>query len=609
MPVTKEIAACDNVVQALEEAARAFSNKTCQFFKDVTKKPGEYKHRRTFREYYSLVQKVAIGLVRDRLEPGAYVCILSENRPEWNVFDHAVLMNHCTTVGIYTNDSREILRYKLNDTRSPVILVEDKKQLDKILCIPAADVPDLKRIYVLDAEGIEVDDARVLKHAELLDEAHHMEGEAWIELERRITAVRSSDVARLVYTSGTSGDPKGVMLTHGNMMSNVVASTQGADLREDDVLITYMPESHIFQAIFSLGILFVGACQAFSYRKTMGVDLGQVRPTVFPGVQRVWAKVHSALEVQMGSGLPRILRAIAPRLLARIIQKKIGIDNVRRFFTGASKLEPYTFEFFKNFFGHEILLGYGISETIIVSVNTVEEHRFGSSGKPVPGTTVRAVDIERNTLPAGEVGELALRGPSVFAGYLNNEEKYKQVVDEEGWYYTGDRGYVDEDGYVFVLGRAGFRVKFSDGEYHDLEAIGARLLGHTKLISQIAVFGEGKDYPVAVVSLTDEEDDLRLIAADLGVPYTNPLEFAYHNKVVEACKKEFAQACVNLREVDHAPAGEVIRKAIYIRPMSEDNSEKTPTAKTRLTHILTKYEDVILNMYDADDTFVVHRVE
>jgi long-chain acyl-CoA synthetase len=220
---------------------------------------------------------------------------------------------------------------------------------------------------------------------------------------------------------------------------------------------------------------------------------------------------------------------------------------------------------------------------------------------------VKVVDDKHKEVQSESVGEIVMRGDNVFVGYHNKMDKYKAVMDAAGWFYTGDRGYVDKDGFVYVLGRAGHNVKFADGEHHDLEEIGSRVIGYTKYISQIAIYGEYKDYPVAVVSLTDEEDDLKRMANEIGVAYSTRNEFAYNEKVIDVCKKEIALACETLRQKKEVQPIEDVRKVLYIRPMSEDNNEKTPTQKTRLNLILQKYEPQIQNLYESEEAFVVYK--
>jgi len=606
--IPQELLDAPNMVAGLAVSAKLYGDHVCQIFKDDSKQPGEYKHKRTLREYYDMARDLACGLIVEGAQPGYHISILSENRPEWNLLDHAILMARCTTVGIYTNDSIDIIQYKFEDTQSWAIVVEDKKQYDKIASIKSAEVPFLKKIILLDKEGVDLSDQRIVLYDDLLKKGREAGENVRKELDERIASIKPGDIIRLVYTSGTSGRPKGVMLTHNNLKKNVESGAQSVEIVHDDILISYMPESHSFQTFLSQCMLASGGCIAYSFRKTLISDLPQVRPTLFAGVQRVWAKIQSGLEAKISSGLPKILSMIAPGFLAKSIKNKVGIDNVRLFVSGAGRLEPYTFDFFQKVLGVTIYLGYGLSETApVISVNQVQDHRFGSSGKPIKDVDVKIVDEDRNEVPIGTTGEITARGPNVFVGYHNNMDKYDAVIDKDGWFYTGDRGYMDKDGFLYVLGRAGHRVKFADGEHHDLEEIGARILGYTKYIAQIAVYGEYMDFPVAIISLSDDEDDLKQISADLGVPFTSVNEFAYNAKVVEAVRKDFEQACQKLRDNKEVTPIEDTRKALYIRPMSEANNEKTPTQKTRLAAILQKYEPQIKDLYKSNETFMVHK--
>lgn len=610
MKIPEELLNAENLVQGLGIAVKHYGDNVCQMYKDETKEPGRYKHKRTLKEYYEIVKQLSCGLIAEGLQPGDHVSILAENRPEWNLMDHAILMIRGITVGIYTNDSIDIIHYKFDDTKSVAIVVEDKKQLSKVLKIPAAEAPALKKIILVDPAGVDVKDARIVLYSDILKKGQTAGADVKKELEKRISEIKPSDVIRLVYTSGTSGKPKAVMLTHTNIKSNVNSGGDAVEIVGKDILISYMPEAHSFQTFLSQCLFLSGGCIAYSFRKTLINDLPLVRPTLFAGVQRVWAKIQSGLESKISSGLPKILSIIAPKFLAKMIKEKAGIDRVRLFVSGAGRLEPYTYDFFKKVLRVTIFLGYGLSETSpVISVNTDKNHRFGSSGKPVAGVEVKVVDEERKEVKIGETGEIVARGPNVFVGYYNKMDKYAEVMDKDGWFYTGDRGYLDKDGYVYVLGRAGHRVKFADGEHHDLEEIGARVIGHCKYVAQIAVYGEYMDYPVAIISLTDDEDDLKRMASEIGVAYTTRDEFAYNSKVVEICKKDFLNACETLRKNKEVQPIEDVQKGLYIRPMSEDNNEKTPTQKTRLNFVLQKFKNQCVALYDSADNFVVHMPE
>jgi long-chain acyl-CoA synthetase len=611
MSVQKKIAESSNLAEAVRIACELFPDLDAQMYKDDAKLPGEFKYRRTFRAMYQEVITLGRALIEIGVTEGAMVSVLSENRPEWNITDFANLHNGFTTVGIYTNDSIEHIEFKMLDTQSAVLFIEDKSFLEKVLEIPAANIPSVRHIVIYDTAGIDIKrDPRLMSYSELMERGRSSGESARKELDRRAAGLSLKTLARLVYTSGTSGNPKGAMLTHGNLLSNAADSTDSVDMQPRDVLISYLPEAHVLQTILTLDTLLCGGCLGYSFRKTLTSDLPQLRPTLFPGVQRVWAKIHLGVEKMISSVAANLPEGTGPAKIAEMIRAKLGLDKARILVSGAGKLEPYTYDFFKNKIGLTIFLGYGLSETSpVICVNNERFNRPGSSGRPIPEVEVKIVDERRKELKVGEIGEIATRGPNVFVGYYNQQAKYHSVMDGQGWFYTGDRGYVDVDGYVFVLGRAGHRVKFSDGEHHDLEEIASRFMNYTRMLQQIAVVGEGKDYPVAIVSMTDEEDDLRMIAARLGVPYTNRNEFAYDLKAIAACRDDFEQARKKTLEIDKVSNVEDIKKALYIRPMSEDNGEKTPTQKTRLNFIHDRYKDKIEELYISEESFLVYNPE
>ncbi|HOY62690.1 MAG: Long-chain-fatty-acid--CoA ligase FadD15 [bacterium ADurb.Bin236] len=591
------------LTELVRVAAEEYRLKTLQVFKDETKAPGKYSRARTYEQFYRRAREVACGLLRDGLRPGGVVCLMSENRPDWNVADFAILMNGCATAGIYTNDTAEHIKYKLNDTGARAIFIEDAKLLKKLATISPKETPALERVYLMDSRGVDIGyDERIVLFDALRRAGADAEVEAGVELDARAAAAVPSDLARLVYTSGTSGNPKGVMLTHANLLSN--AACAGSRLgygAEDDLLINYLPESHIFQTFLTLAAMMSGVAVGYSFRKTLTFDLPELRPTHFPGVQRVWAKIKEGIEAFRA-------QEVGPRLSAPALLRKFGMDRVRWFLSGAVKLDEFTYDFFKKELGVTIYEGYGLSETSpVIGLGSAAANKRGSVGLPLENLEVRIVDEGRNGVERGHPGEIAVRGPSVFVGYLNHEEKYREVVDARGWFYTGDRGYLDDDGFLYVLGRAGHCVKFSDGEHHDLEAIGFRVLGYTKILRQIAVNGEGRDYPVAILTLPEDEDDLRRIAKQLGVEYSNRIDFAYHPAVTAACRIDFESGLAEFSAKEKVPAVEVVRKALYIRPFSEEYGEKTPTSKLKLSGVLAKYKKQIDALYESDETFMIHK--
>ncbi len=611
MAVPEKIANAVSLNEAVRIACEEYKDLTAQKFKDESKLPGEFKHTRTFAEMDEHIGALACAICGLGVTEGAMISILSENRPEWNITDFANHRNACATVGVYTNDSVGHIKFKMIDTQSEILFVEDKKQLDKVMEIPQDEIPSVRHIVVYDTAEIDLAaDKRLIAYGALLDGGREAAKNVRDEVARRSSGTTLKTLARLVYTSGTSGNPKGAMLTHGNLLSNTIGATTYIDMRPNDSLISFLPEAHVLQTILTLCALLSGAMLGYSFRKTLAGDLVELRPTLFPGVQRVWAGIHTNIEKKISHGLPQFIGSVIPEQFAKVIRNKAGIDKVRYFLSGAGKLEPHTYEFFRDKLGVLINLGYGLSETSpVISVNAEGQHKYGSSGKPIPKVEVKIVDAERRELPRGSVGEIAARGPNIFVGYYNQEAKYRSVVDSEGWFYTGDRGYLDEEGYLFVLGRAGHRVKFSDGEHHDLEEISSRFIAHTRLLQQIAVYGEGKDYAVAIVSLNDEDEELKSIGQLHGVPFTNRRDFAYNDKIIGLCRAEFEQVRRTVLQESKVPAAEDIKKVLYIRPMSEDNGEKTPTQKTRLNFIHDKYKAQIEELYQSDDTFMVHVVD
>lgn len=475
------------------------------------------------------VRHLSLGLLELGVRAGDRVAILSENRPEWAFVDFACLAARCADVPIYPTLPARQAEYILRDSGAVVIFVSSQAHADKIAEIREG-VPALRQVVAFDhgvtGEGLlHIDDVVARGRAA---EARHPDWRAQAE------AAEPGDLATLIYTSGTTGHPKGVMLSHGNITSNVVASLQLLPIGTGDACLSFLPLSHIFERMVGHYTMF-HAGVVINYAESMetvGPNMAELRPTVVASVPRVYEKVHAkTLETAMaGSSLRRAIflwaqatglqwadlkvagqkvpamlglaRLVADRLVFAKLRAKLG-GRLRYFVSGGAPLAPEIARFFYAA-GMPILEGYGLTETSpVITVNRLDALRFGTVGQPIPGVEVRI---------AGD-GEILTRGPHVMMGYYNNPDATREAIDEDGWFHTGDVGLIDEDGFLRITDRKKDLIVTAGGKNIAPQPIEA-LLKQNPFISNAVMLGDRRPFPIAL--LVPDFDRLRTWAQGAG---------------------------------------------------------------------------------------------
>jgi long-chain acyl-CoA synthetase len=429
-------------------------------------------HRLTYEEVFDRVWAVAGGLSRAGLSRGDRAAILSDNRPEWALADYACLLSGVVDVPIYSTLIPSQIRYILNDAGVRLIFVADREQMEKVLEI-RDDLPELRQIVVFDPPAGDLPEGVRAWRDFLAEGADALAGGSEAGFRADALSAAPGDTATILYTSGTTGDPKGVMLSHNNLTSNIRAASQVLPLDHQDTSLSFLPLSHVFQRMVDY-LLFHKGCTIVYARslETVPEDLKLVRPTIVVSVPRLYEKVYARVTSATGAkgalvgwarGVgrrwadyrlagkepPASLRlryALARRLVFSKISDAVG-GRLRYFVSGGAPLSPEINTFFFSA-GIMILEGYGLTETSpVTNVNTPRdfpaEFRIGTVGKPVPGTEIRIA----------EDGEILVRGPQVMKGYYNRPADTREAIDEEGWFHTGDVGELDEDGFLRITDR------------------------------------------------------------------------------------------------------------------------------------------------------------
>ena len=545
-------------------------------------------------------EEIAAGLATLGVQAGDRVAILAGTRAEWTLADLGTLWAGATVVPVYNTNSAEECQYVLAHSASRVLFCEDAGQLAKVDSVRGR-CPDLEHLIVLTGAAPGAMTLQALRErGRVLNEPIAA---------TRSAAIRPDDVATIVYTSGTTGPPKGCMLTHANMLATIDRCRDRLDLDGDMVAYLFLPLAHVLARVTQMLVLVVGGTIVYwrGDPKRIVAELAEARPTHFPSVPRIFEKIHTALlgdveeqgrvkraifawalaegrQARARARVGRSAGALARRrhgLADRLVLSKVrGVfgDNLRVALTGAAPIGPEIIEFF-DACGVLVLEGYGLTETCAAStLNTVGEQRIGTVGQPLPGTDVMvAAD-----------GELLLRGPHVFAGYYRNEQATgASLVD--GWLYTGDLGSVDDDGFVRITGRKKELIITSSGKNISPSNI-EELLRETRWISQAVVFGDNKPYLVALLTL--DPDEAVKLAERAGVAPGDPAALRSHPAV-----RAELQSCVDAVNERLARIEQIKRFAILDRDLSQLEGELTPTLKIKRNVVAERYGDRVEELY------------
>jgi long-chain acyl-CoA synthetase len=502
------------------------------------------------RELYQNVAGVARILQSWGICHGDRVAILSENRPEWAIADFASLLLGAITVPIYPTLTAEQIAYMLKDSGAKVVFVSSEIQLRKVLAIQSQS--EVAHIVIMDNTTSPA--------AELM--APMMSNgprERDASLDAIAKEVKSDDVATLIYTSGTTGVPKGVLLTHGNMTSNLTCSMGGFDLNEGDISLSFLPLSHITARHVDLAVLFRGASLAYvGFVEQLTQALKEVRPTFLVGVPRVYEKVHAQVEekakhfpaswlypwaLHVGQKhLKEVLAGLTPPSLAwklanKLVYSKIRAGmggRVRLFISGGAPLGRDLAQWYATM-GIRLHEGYGLTETSpVIAVNTPGAHKLGTVGKPLSNVQVRIADD----------GEILVRGPSIFKGYWKNPEETANAFTD-GWFKTGDIGSLDEDGFLSVTDRKKDLIKTSGGKFIAPQPL-ENALKHNALITEAVVIGDKRKFPAVLIVpnfrlLEDWAHANQIPFSGHGELVSNPRVQSLYDGVVEDLNRNLAR--------------------------------------------------------------------
>ena len=555
----------------------------------------------SYTELGASVVAFSKGLTALGVERNDRVALLSENRPEWAITDFGSLKVGAVTVPMFSTLTAAQVRYILEDSGAKIICVSTEKQLEKVAAIRDA-VPTLEQVILFDPMEGEPPEGVI-------------QFEAVCELDGAATEAdaNADDIATIIYTSGTTGNPKGVMLTHANFISNVEACTSLIDVSETDVLLSFLPLSHVFERLGGHYVpLFSGAKIAYAESTfTVAQNMKEVAPTVMLSVPRLYETMHERIlrAVQEGSGLKQkifhwgvsvgsavssaiqqgkkpsallqLQQNIADKLVFAKLKEATG-GRLRFFVSGGAALPQSIAEFF-HAAGILILEGYGLTETSpVISLNHPGKWKFGTVGPKVEGIEVKIA----------EDGEILTRGPHVMKGYFNNEAATAEVIDADGWFHTGDIGIIDADGFIKITDRKKNIIVLSNGKNVAPQPIESELV-RSPFISQVMVVGsERKNLGALIVP---NFDALKTWGAENNVAMDDIKTVLETREVHHLIQGEIQSCLTNFADFE-----QVRRVRLLDKEFSQEDDEMTPTLKLKRNVIMKKYGDAIAGMYPED---------
>ena len=555
----------------------------------------------TWATYADRVRKIATGLAALGVERGHTVGLMLRNRPEFHLADTAVMHLGAIPFSIYNTSAPDQIRYLFTNAGNRIVFTEQ----DFLPAIKAAGA-DLTEVIVVDAK---IDGCLTLDELEALGTTTDFDFDStW-------RAVRPDDVATLIYTSGTTGPPKGVELTHANVMAEFSAIVHLLDLQPNDRIVSYLPHAHIADRVtghYANMVLGVPMTDVDDPR-AIAEALPDVRPTVWLGVPRVWHKIKGGIETKLGTeatGLKRRLalwaidtgvqaarqtlagkslspsvalrRAIADRLVLAKVRHALGLDQLRWAVTGAAPVPVETIEFFWGL-GIPVYEVWGESEC----VGGATSNRPGSNKVGSVGQALRNVEIS-----VADDGELLIRGPVVMRGYRHQPEKTAEAIDADGWLHTGDIGTIDAHGFVTIVGRKKDLIVNESGKNLSPSNIEMAVQETSSLIDQVVAIGDARPYVTALIVLDAEAAAAQ--AAALGIADPSAAAFAQRPEARELLTAAIQEANSKLSRVE-----QIKRFLIIGTAWEPGGDELTPTMKLKRGPIAEKYSAEIDKLYVA----------
>lgn len=558
-------------------------------------------------EMLKRVRLIAAGLYSLGVRRGDRVAILSESRPEWVLTDAACMFATAIDVPIYPTLTTPQVRYILKDSGARVLVIQNEEKFQRVR-EAIAECKTLERIVFFEkpAGG----EPRGISLAELEEQGQTLEESEIDLINKAAHQIKPDDLATIIYTSGTTGEPKGVMLTHENLVSNLIDSSSHLKFTQDDSTLSVLPLSHVLERMAMYMYLYHGMATYFAESlDTIGPNLREVRPTIFVGVPRIFEKIFARVKEKTAEKgrinvaflnwsiavakecarlstrhqkIPATLefkRKIADKLIFSRLRNALG-GRIRVLVSGGAAL-PAELALLYIGAGLPIVQGYGLTETSpVITAGMMDDNRVGTVGKPIRNVEVRI---------AGD-GEIETRGPNVMRGYYNKPEETRAVFTEDGWFKTGDIGRIDEDGFLHITDRKKELFKTSGGKYIAPQPIEQMIKG-SRFVNQVVLIGNGRKFPAALI--VPDWERVESYAQLKGIKEKDHAELCKHPRIVDLFQRQIAGLTTDLAQYER-----VKKVALLENELTIESGELTPTLKVKRRVVDQKYCELIDRLYD-----------
>lgn len=566
--------------------------------------------RVTWNQYLEHVKHFSLGLRVLGFEREDHLAIISENCCQWLYSDLSAVCMGGISVGVYPTSPYPEVHYVVNHSDSKFVMCEDQEQTDKILEV-WDDLPTVQKIIVKDMKGLRrYPKDIIISFAEVEALGRELGQKEPGLFEAEVNKGAPEDVCIMVYTSGTTGKPKGAMINHINIEAMTLGTIEAIGASQEDSVVSYLPLCHVAEKIFSLFLpMFLGYPVNFAESiGTIQSDLREIGPTVFLGVPRIWEKLQSAIVINIQDSPPwrrwlfkrcvaigrnmagvlldgkqptwglKLKYQVAYWLMLRSLQSFVGLRDVRFGFSAAAKVSPEVLRFFHDL-GIRVKEGYGMTECTGLSfIHMGEDIKMGTVGKPISGVEYTIADD----------GELLKKGNLVFVGYYKNPEATKETV-VDGWLHTGDVAQVDEDGHVMIVDRKKDIIITSGGKNIAPSEI-ENALKVSPYIKEAIVVGDGRNYLAALIQI--DFDNVGKWATTNRITYTNFKNLSSKTEVTRLVQQEVDQANAQFARVEN-----VRRFLLLTKELDHDDDEMTATMKVRRANIYKKFSAEIKQVY------------
>jgi long-chain acyl-CoA synthetase len=563
-------------------------------------------HSISSEELVTRARNIALGLYSLGLRHGDRAAILSDNCPEWTLADAGSLFAGVIDVPIYSTLTAQQVGYILKDSGARVLFVSGKAKFDSIKEV-LPDCPALENVIFF--SGADTDHENWLTLSQLEAGGQQLENEQPGLAETLAAAVRPNDLATIIYTSGTTGEPKGVMLSHSNLVTNLVDSAGHLAFGESDIVLSILPLSHVFERLAMYMYIHHGMSIYYAESiEKVSENVREVRPTIMICVPRLFEKMYARIKdkaseggklksgifawsVEVGKEYARRTlnhESLSPmlslkyKLAEKLVFKKWrdGLGGRMRFFVSGGAALPEDIGWIFQGVGIPIVQGYGLTETSpVIAAGNLEENRIGTVGKPIRNVEVRIA----------EDGEIEVRGPNVMQGYYNKPEATAAAFTADGWFKTGDIGKLDQDGFLKITDRKKELFKTSGGKYIAPQPIEQMIKG-SRFVNQVVLIGNGRKFPAALI--VPDWEQLRSYAQLKGLNLKLPADFCKSPRIVDLFNRQVESHTQGLAKYE-----KVKRVALIEHEFTIAGGELTPTLKVKRRVIDEKYKGLIDHIY------------